>query len=228
MPERPAIAGIKRQKVAVSVSCKNEAGVGGQHARARLRPNFVAPTNLASLVVDGLNYSFAPNTIIRAGPAIHSIGWLGRVEAPTGMCIDDKQSVLSVETGRAIVGQTTFVWRDQATVGRRLFLRIRNWPAILVDSQRPVHGSVGNGQKVLAVGAVENKEVAVARSLHQHLLGLAVKIRINEDRSLDGIPVMSIVRRRLERPHQLAVVGIQGNDTAGVEVVARASRTIQH
>src|SRR5258708_32339462 len=122
----------------------------------------MAPTNLAGLVIDGLDHTFAPNAVIRTGPPVDAIGWLGEIDAVAGMGIDDKQPVPGVEARGTIVGHTGLVGCNEASVGGRFLSGIRNRAALLIDSKRPVHGSGWNGQKVFPVGAVVNKEVAVA------------------------------------------------------------------
>src|SRR5580698_6625737 len=162
----------------------------------------MTPTNLASLVIDSLDHTLAPNPVIRTCPSVDAICRLGKVDSVAGMGIDDKQTVLGIEAGRTVVGHTALVGRNQASIGRRLFGGIWNWTALLIDSKRPVHRSKRSGQKVFPVGAIKNKKVAVARGLHQHLLRLAVEISVDQHWSFDRIPIVSIVGRRLERPLQ--------------------------
>src|SRR5437660_7955754 len=136
----------------------------------------MAPADLSGLIIDGLDHALAPNVVICARPSVGSIGGLGKVNAPTRMGIHDKQTILGVEAGGAIIGQTTLVRRNQASIGGGLFGGIWNRAALLIDSKGPIHWAVRNSQEIRPVGAVENNEVAVARGLHQHFLRLAVKV----------------------------------------------------
>src|SRR5215469_5678691 len=104
----------------------------------------MAPAYGARLVVDRLEHSFAPHVVVRTRPAINSVGWFREVDTPTRMCIDDEQAILRVETWRAIVREAAFIGRDDASIGRRFFGRIRNWSALLVDAKRPVHRTIRN------------------------------------------------------------------------------------
>src|SRR5229473_4221107 len=122
----------------------------------------MAPADLASLIVDGLDHALAPNIVICASPSVGSIGGLGKVDAPARMGIHDEQTILGVEAGGAVIGETTLVGRNKASIGCRLFGGIWNRTAVLIDSERPIQRPVSSGQQVLAVGAVENYEVAVA------------------------------------------------------------------
>src|SRR6266852_2576478 len=107
----------------------------------------MAPTNLAGLVVDGLDHTFAPDAVVRARPAVDSIRRLGKVNAPAGMSIDDEQPILRVEARGTVVGHAAFVWCYQPSIGRRLLVRIRNRTALLIDSKRPVHRPERSGQE---------------------------------------------------------------------------------
>src|SRR5208282_2495943 len=122
----------------------------------------MAPTDFAGLVIDGLDHTRAPNAVIRARPSVRSIGRLGKVDAPAGMGVDDEQTLPGVEAGGTEIGKTAFVGCNQASIGRRFLGRIRNRTALLIDAKRPVHGPERSGEKVLPIGAVQNKEVAVA------------------------------------------------------------------
>jgi len=136
------------------------------------------------------------------------------------MGVDHKQPVPGVETrgavswsyrprrGRSGVHQAPVPWRDLESDG----------PACrLLATSSPVRKERSRG---FSVGAVENKEVPVPRSLHEHLLLLAVKISVDQNWSFDGIPIVRIVRRSLERPHQLARLRIQRDDGARVKIIA--------
>src|SRR6266436_719567 len=158
----------------------------------------MAPADLAGLVIDGLEHARAPNIVICARPSVGSIGRLGKVDAPARMGIHDKQTIFAIETWGTVIGKTTLVGRNKPSIGGRLFGRIRNRTAVLIDSKRPVQRPERSGQQVLAVSAVENNKVAVARGLHQHRLRLAVKVSIDQNWNLDGVPVVRIVRRYLE------------------------------
>src|SRR5271166_231309 len=153
----------------------------------------MAPSNLAGLVVNCLDYTLAPNVIVRAGPAVDSVRGLGEVDAPAGMSVDDKQSSLRVEAGRSIVGQAALVGSDEAAIRRRFLCWVGNRTALLVDPERPVHRAIGNGKKALSICPIEDEEISIARRLHQHLFRLAVEISIDEHRSFHGIPVVRVV-----------------------------------
>src|SRR2546427_3553445 len=168
----------------------------------------MAPADLAGLIVDSLDHALAPNAIVCARPSVDSVGRLGKINTPAGMGIHDEQTISGVEAGGTVIGKTTLVGRNKPSIGGRLFGGIWNRTALFIDSKGPIHRAVRNGQEILPVGAVKNKEVAVARSLHEHLLRLAVEVSIDQHRSLNRIPVVGIVRRYLEGPPQLARVRI--------------------
>src|ERR1700722_4901061 len=98
MPKRLAVARIESQKVSLRVACESQPRVCRQHSRARpLGANFMAPANLACLVVNGLNHALAPPTVIRARPAVESIRRLGKIKAIAGLGVNDKQAVPSIK-----------------------------------------------------------------------------------------------------------------------------------
>src|SRR5437879_685342 len=127
----------------------------------------MAPTDVASLVIDGLDHALPPNSVVCARPSVDSISGLGKVDAPARMGIHDKQTIFCVEAGRTIIGKTTLVGRNQASIGGWLLVRIWNRTALFIDSKRPIHRPVRHSQEIRPVGAVEHDEVPVARGLHE-------------------------------------------------------------
>src|SRR6202047_1656892 len=111
----------------------------------------MAPADFAGLVIDRLDHTVTPDVIVRARPPVNPIRWLGKIDAPAWMGIDDKQSVLDVETGGTIVGHAALVGSNQASIGCRFLGGIGNRTAPLIGSQRPVHRSKRGGQTVLPV-----------------------------------------------------------------------------
>src|SRR5207249_12248437 len=106
---------------------------------------FMAPSNLSCLIVNGLERAFAPNSIVRACPAVSTVGGFGEVNGITGVSGDNKQSCLGIKTGRPIVGETGFVGSNDAPIWSRLFIRIGNRATLRVDAEGPVHRSIGQG-----------------------------------------------------------------------------------
>src|SRR5271155_5482143 len=125
----------------------------------------MAPANLSRLVIDGLDHAFAPEAIVGACPSIVTVGRLGEIDAVAGMSVNNKQACLRVEAGRTIIRHAALIGRNQAAVTCGFLRRIRNWPALLVGSEAPVHRSKRSCQQTLAVRAVQHEEEAVARAL---------------------------------------------------------------
>src|SRR5580704_13393508 len=140
----------------------------------------MAPAYLAGLVVDGFDDAFSPKPIIGARPAVIAVCRLGKIKAVTGMGIDNKQTGSRVEAGSSIIRHTSFIGSNQAAVACRFLRGIWNRPSLLVDSKRPVHRPERNGQKALSCGAVQHEEITVARTLHDHLPGLAVEVGVDQ------------------------------------------------
>src|SRR5262249_37954832 len=79
----------------------------------------------------------------------------------------------------------------------------------------------------LAVFAVEAIEVAVAVRLHNGFDLLAVLVEIDQHGFIDAVVVPDIMGTGLEVPFVGAVVGVEGQDTHGVEVVPLADVAIE-
>src|SRR5207302_9161641 len=140
----------------------------------------MVPTHLTSLVINGFDHAVAPHPVVSTRPTVDAISGLGEIDTVAGMGANDKQAVPGVEAGGTIVGHSGLVGRYQPAVRRRFLQGVRNRTALFIDSKRPVYGAERNRQEVLPVGAVEYKKVAVARTLYQHLSGLAVELSVNQ------------------------------------------------
>src|ERR1051326_8789682 len=158
----------------------------------------MAPPDVPGLVLNSLDHSRAPNVVVGPRPTIDPIGWLGKINAPAGVCTHNEQAGFCVEAGRTIIRHAALVGRDQAAVGSCLLSGIRNRAALFIYSERPVHWTEWNGEQTLSIGAVENKEVAVTRSLHQHFARLAMEVCIHQHWRLDCVPIVRIVGGGLE------------------------------
>src|SRR2546430_993026 len=82
------------------------------------------------------------------------------------------------------------------------------------------------GEK-FSVGAVQDIEIAVAIRFEEQLSLLAMVAGIDQDGSLRRVVVKEVVRRKLKIPFELSRVGVQGEDTIGIEVVPRARAAIK-
>src|SRR5438045_2698387 len=75
MPERLAVAGAQRKHAALAVAGEDQAGIGGEYARAcAVRAQLMSPFDLAGLVVDGFQDAFSPDAVVGAGPSESAIG----------------------------------------------------------------------------------------------------------------------------------------------------------
>src|SRR5689334_15252340 len=116
VPKGFAVGGVEGKNAAGGVAGECEACVRGQDAGRGAFADLVGPTDLAGLIVDGFDRAFAPKAIVCASPAISAVGGLGEIEGVTIAGGNDKYAGLGIETGRAIVGQASFIGRDQASV----------------------------------------------------------------------------------------------------------------
>src|ERR1700722_893054 len=187
----------------------------------------MAPANLARLVIDGLDHALGPKTVVATCPSISAVGRLGEINAVTWLSVDNEQSRPGVEAGSAIIRQAALIWCNKASVRLGLLVWVWNRAALSIDPKAPVDWPIRHCQKALSRDAVKDEEVAIARRLHEHLARLSMEVRVNKHRSFHCIPVVRIVRRCHESPHQLARIRIDRDNAARVFVVPRTARTIQ-
>ena len=98
-----------------------------------------------------------------------------------------------------------------------------NRPALRAQSAHPVDfADERHAAEEPSVRPIEDVVDAVAIRLQQQLARLSVERRVEQDRHLERVPVVHIVRRVLEMPFHLAGVDVERDDAVGVEVVALA------
>src|SRR2546429_2313171 len=186
------------------------------------------PTHLSRLIIDGFQHSLAKDSVVCPSPAVLTVLGLREIDTVGIPRADDEQPGLGVKTRRAVICRAAFVRRNQSPVTRWILRRVGNWAAVFVDPGGPIDSREGSRKKAASRSAVQHKEITISRSLQQHLSGDTLEIAIDEDRNLDGIPIMRIVGRRLEPPSQLTGVGIQRHDAACPRIVSRTILGRQH
>ena len=182
MPKSPAGAGVECKDVPKSIAGEGHSGSSGEDTGAGTDfaiAYLVGPANFACLVVDRFDHAFIPESVVSTGPTIGAICWLRKVKAITRLGVDNEQATLWIEARGSVIGKPTFVGSNQTSIRRRLFVRIRDRLPFCIQSLRPVRGSESGGEQALAIRAIEDKEIAIAGSLHQHLSRLAVKHSID-------------------------------------------------
>ena len=188
----------------------------------------VTPAHLTSAVVERAQDAAPVHRVIGPGPTVRAVRLLEKVDAIGVVCAHQQQSGRGIEARRSVVGAAGLVGRHEASIGRRFLGRIGPRPAGLVDAAGPVDGGKGRREQVLAVGPVEHEVVAVARRLQQQPARHASELGVDQHRHFGGVPVVRVVRRRLEAPGQRAGVGIERDDGAGPAVVAGPHLAVEH
>ena len=103
----------------------------------------------------------------------------------------------------------------------RILVRVPLRLSLCVEPLRPHVGQPELARdQVLAGGAIEHEEIPVARRRHHQLARAAVERRVDDRRRLRRIPVVRVVRRRLEVPLHLAR---ESTSTASSDDVNRLS-----
>src|SRR5579875_3586486 len=82
---------VSRARKLQSVTREGKPGIRGQNSCARTaRPELMAPPYLAGLIINGFEYTFAPDAIICTCPAEGAVVRFGEIDAVTWMSIDNK------------------------------------------------------------------------------------------------------------------------------------------
>ena len=150
--------------------------------------------------------------------------------AKLGEVVDEEEAGLRIEAGRPVVRQAAFIRRDDAPIGEQVPSQDSEWAGHFY--QLPLDQFVGPKvvvSRLFPFVRSSTKKYAIARCLHQHLARLPVKVSVNQHRRLHRIPVMRIVGRRLERPHELCQSrGSARRCCRVLEVVARTWNAVEH
>ena len=186
---------------------------------------------VSGLVVDRLQHRLGPSAAIVAAPALRLLVVLVLVEvvhaeAARGVRVEQTRS--RAEARWRPVLSAALIRRHERTVGLRLLRRVGNRLALRVHALRPVRLDVLAAEDVPAVGAIEHEEPAVAARLREQLARLPVDLAVDEHRRLRRVPVVRVVRRRLEVPRQLPRVRIERDDRLGEEIVALPLAAVDH
>src|SRR6185369_755740 len=121
----------------------------------------MAPTNFSGLILDGFDLALTPESIIGASPAVRAVGGFREIQGVTFARGDDEQSGGWIETWRTKVGCAAFIWRNQAPIGRRVFIWIRNGTAVFIYAIGPVHLHKWHGKETLSIRPVQDEVVTV-------------------------------------------------------------------
>ncbi len=167
----------------------------------RSRSQFVRPADLACLVVDRFQHALAPHPVVGAGPAKRAVGRLGEVDPVARMRIHNEQT-RSEDRNSANGSSSSRLHRERSTVRPEPVL-YRDWEWAVPAYQPPSPSSPVRRdvvKRLLPIGPVQHEEVAVPRSLHQHLTRLPVEVGIDQHGSLHRVPIVGIMRGRLKGP----------------------------
>ena len=226
MPQDGSGDRLEGDEVAEGIAGEEQVSGGGQDAEVAAADagEFVGPLHFTGFVVDGFDGGFRPEVVLFAGEAFGLFDIVRHEEQAVVVGrAHVEQARLRTEGRRSPVGAAGGRGHAQNPVWFGVFVGIRNGLAALVFALRPVQRHVGLRQNVLAGDAIEQKEVTVAAGLRDEFAGLAVDDAIDQNGRLHGIPVMRVMRGGLEIPGHLAGVRIEGDDGAGVKVVALAA-----
>ena len=142
------------------------------------------------------------------GEVIHSIGFFrGDIHQPRIRTVSRRHPVCSARV----------VWGDQRTGNRGILHGVANGLALLIHGLRPIR-RLGefSGDQMLARHSVKRIEVAVTVGVDHHLAGLTLKIPIDQNRRLSGVPIVRVVWVDLVVPRHLARIHVDCHHGARV------------
>ena len=205
---------IESEEVAFVVSSENQPTSGGQDARLGLGGQREVPDSLAGKWVDRANGSGAG--VVRnalRGTANEAVA--GRVRRVTRV-IDARvfpDGHVEEPGPRAVrrripVRAALHAREDEGAFRARVGSGDSNRMALRIETFRPRLLGKSFAAQELARFAIEDIEETVAVGPIHELAGAATPLGVNEDRDLDSVPVMNVMRRKLKVPLYLPVSGL--------------------
>ena len=225
MPQNRAVRIAKDNQVPLNVARHNEASGGAQDAAIATAAagarscGKVVPPHYVTLCVDRIHKVLGFTHSCRC-TRISSRLWIkvGQiVNLPGFSPVDVEQSTFLTVARRKPVGRAADRKRPSDTW---LLRRVGNRLSARTDPFRPVQRNIRRRHQVLAGYAVQHHKVPIARRLSQQLARFAVHRLVEQNRRLDVVPVMRVVRRGLEVPFQLARIHIQRDNRCRPKIAA--------
>src|SRR5882724_3402312 len=204
------------------------AGGGENAGDAFAFADFVIPDDFSGFLIERADGGVGPENAISPAPAF-GLGFVHRVVvvAEDAARIDIKKICLWIETGRHPVGGAVGAGFDESAIGGGRCARLCDRTAFCVNAGCPGLVNERSSGEMLAVGAIEQEIKSVAAGLREEFARLAFEFGVEKNGRLHGIPIVNVVRRRLEMPDEFAGVGIERDDGAGVKIVAGAAFTCE-
>ena len=218
MPERLASGSVEGYEVIRGVRGEDYVARSAQHpgTRPAWALPLVAPLGLAGLVIDRLQHALAPTAAIVAAPALGFVLIVVDViDAISVGSIYVKEAGGRAEAWRRPIGGAGLIGSHQRAVVLGKLGGVWNGLALGVETLCPIRFGESGRHDLLSRGAIQDKEVAVARGLGDQLARLAVDGSVYQNRRLIGVPIVRVVGRRLEIPLHLAGVWIDRHDGFG-------------
>src|SRR2546430_2339395 len=227
MPESLSSGGIEGEEIVGSVGGEEKMAGGGEDTGdAFVFADFVIPDDFSGFVIERADRGVGPQVPVTAAPAF-GLGFVHGVvvdaEDATGVHVE--KICLWIEARRHPVGGAVGAGLDQSAVGSGRCARLCDRTAFCVNSGSPGLVDEWSSGEMLAVGAIKQEIKSVAAGLREEFARFAFEFGVEENGRLHGVPIVNIVRRRLEMPDEFAGVGIERDDGAGVEIVAGTAFT---
>ena len=188
----------------------------------------VLPDGLAGLIVDGRDVAVnrAERQFLFAAES-HRAARIGLGEIVHRVAVlrgNVHQAGIGTVSRRRPVRHALIGGRDQRATRIEILGGIAHGLALGVDALGPIRGFAElRGHQMFAGEAIQREEVTVAAGLQHQLARAAVELAIDQNRRLRRIPIVSIVRRGLVIPGDLAGFDVDGDDGTRIQVVAVAA-----
>src|SRR5260221_5299922 len=200
------------------------AGGGEDTGDAFAFAEFVIPDDFSGFVIERADGGVGPENAIAAAPAF-GLGFVDSVvvAAEDTASVDVKKICLWIEAGRHPVGRAVGAGFDESAIGGGRCARLCDRTAFCVDARSPGLVDERSSGEMFAVRAIEQEIKTVAAGLREKFARFAFELGVEKNGRLHGVPIVNVVRRRLEMPDEFAGVGIERDDGAGVKIVAGAA-----
>src|SRR5882724_12260334 len=227
VPESFSGGGIEGEEIVGCVGGEEQMAGGGEDTGdAFAFADFVIPDNFSGFVIECADRGIGPQVSITPAPAF-GFGFVDSVvvDAENSAGVDIKKICLGIEAGSHPVGGAVGAGFDESAIGGGRCARLCDRTAFCVDAGGPGLFNERSSGEMLAVRAVKQEIKSVAAGLREEFARLALEFGVEKNGRLHGVPIVNVMRRRLEMPDEFAGVGIERDDGAGVKIVAGAAFT---
>ena len=229
MPQRGPGRGIQSHHIIARPRTKHQIPRRRQQPRPRAALPLMRPLRFPRLIVNRRQERLLPSPAIIPAPTFRFVFRVVEViHAVSIRRIHIEQPRFRIKRRRLPVRRATLIRTHQSPVQLRFLRRIRNRLTLRIHALRPVRRSKRSGCNILPRNPVQQEKIPVPTRLCQQFPRLPVNHTINQNRSLIRIPVMRVMRRRLEVPRHPPRIRTHCNNRLRVKIVPRTRLARNH